>query len=177
VQNGRFDAATRGVTKAVSAEAVQSERSVCDYLREEQLNSIASIYRDSKESDRIELDGVGYLSLDDLALLIQECETECWSECTSDIDLIKARCLDFASCGDLVEEFEVLLLKSAVLQTGGGGSFTRPVADSEAPVDTLTEAPRGAQTRRKSKRSCFHTRASYHQQFVVWARPHSRFGP
>jgi len=90
LQNGDFDAATRGVTTAVLAEAAQSERSVGDYLREEQLNSIASIYWDNNEKYRMELDGVGYLSLDDLALLIQDCETECWSECTSDIDLLAA---------------------------------------------------------------------------------------
>ena len=40
--------------------------------------------------------------------------------------------------------------------TGGPGSFTRPVADSELSVDTLTEAASGAKPRRKKKRSCFH---------------------
>ena len=164
VRNDRFDAATRGVTKAVSAGASQSERIVGDYLRDEQLNSIASIYWDNNEKYRMKLDGVGSLSLDDLALLVQDCETECWSECTecwsegtSDIDLIKARSCGFASRGDLTEESEVLRLKGPVLLTRGSGSFTRPVADSGAPVDTLTEAARGAKPRRKNKRSCFHT--------------------
>jgi hypothetical protein len=63
----------------------------------------------------------------------------------------------FASCAHLVEEFEVLRLKSPVQLTGGPGTFTRPVADSGAPADTLTEAARGAKTRRKNKRSGFHS--------------------
>jgi hypothetical protein len=66
----------KGVTKAVSAGASQSERIVGDYLREEQLNSIASIYWDNNEKYRMKLDGVGSLSLDDLALLVQDCETD-----------------------------------------------------------------------------------------------------
>ena len=78
LRNDRFDAATRGVTKAVSAGASQSERIVGDYLREElfPINSIASIYWDNNEKYRMKLDGVGSLSLDDLALLVQDCETD-----------------------------------------------------------------------------------------------------